>query len=215
MSRPFSSATTARAPRRRRPDCSRRLLSSPTRPMPWTRSRCSRRGASSPRRPPARRSPKPSSTPPPRCEPGTSSRRSTPSPTLGARPCLRPPATPSAARCSDSNPRWTPRGPRHPRLAPLARRLSATRSAPFAERASRRRTASRMRWLAPPLERRPGSPPRTSPGRSKGTPTRGNPRRGPSCPRASTASDGRRRTWTPTKSPTSWAPSRRRACAAS
>ena len=80
----------------------------------------------------------------PRCEPGASSRRSTPSPTLGARPCLRPPATPSAARCSDSNPRWTPRGPpRHPRLAPSARRPSATRSAPFAERASRRRTASR------------------------------------------------------------------------
>ena len=72
MSRPFSSATTARAPRRRRPDCSRRLPSSPTRPTPWTRSRCSRRGASNPRRPPARRSPKPSSTPPPRCEPGTS-----------------------------------------------------------------------------------------------------------------------------------------------
>ena len=45
--------------------------------------------------------------------------------------------------------KWTPRGPRHPsRPVPSARRLSATRSELFAERASRPRTASRMRARA-------------------------------------------------------------------
>ena len=95
----------------------------------------------------------------------------------------------------------SPRHPlRHPsRPVPSARRLSATRTG--AGRAGVGPGRSEGRVGARRRSRAPGSPSRTSPGRSRRVRRRGGiPARGPSCPRASTGASGRRQTWTPTKS---------------